>query len=111
MLADLRQSYENDGTPRDSIAAVMRRFGQRGSPLPFAWQTMLPDPTGRLWLQVAECGRAAVRQWEVIDTAGRGLASFRLASDSGLRGVRGDRAAVFSADSLDVIYVNVFRLR
>jgi hypothetical protein len=110
ILADLRRSYLRDGTPPDSIAAVLARFGREGSPLPFTWESILADPSGRLWLQVAKCIGPGEREWEVIDTTGRALATFRSGA-GGVRAVRGNRAAVITADSVDVIYVNLFRIR
>jgi hypothetical protein len=108
--ARLRVAYELDSVPPDTIDAVLRRFGSSGDPLPFAWQTMLVDPTGRLWLQIAECLPPEEREWEVIDTAGTAVGTVRVRG-AALRAARGDRVLAATFDSLEVPYATLFRVR
>jgi hypothetical protein len=95
----------------DSTRPAAEQIGGVGDPLPSAWMQIVPDPTGRLWLRVAECFRHPdPRVWEIIDTSGTLVARVEIPRSSRLIAVRGDRALIVRSDSLGVEHVESFRV-
>jgi hypothetical protein len=108
------KAYARRGFAPETVAAVLTRYGSEGSRAPMVWDAVLPDATGRLWLEVSHCGPPPTGwapEWDVVDTRGSLVGTFSLSAARALRAVRGQWTSVMTFDSLEVQYVNLVRLR
>jgi len=95
--------------PPDTLESFFRRMGEVGDPLP-AWQDVLPDPSGRLWLEFPRCHTAKPASFLVIDTQGREVATIDVAEDVRVLAVRDDLALVVRNDALGLEFIELYRI-
>lgn len=94
------------GSERSNLA-LAEAFGRIGDLFPFAWDRMLPDPTGSVWLRRVECaGERGARLWDIVDTAGK--THHQLTTNLDLLAINGDRVLALLPDSTTL---KMFRLR
>lgn len=81
-----------------------------GDTLP-AWQSVIADQTGALWLERAECPRASgAATYSVIDLDGEGTGSVVVPAGLTVLAVRGREVLVRRPDELGVPHVEVYPL-
>jgi hypothetical protein len=93
---------------QDSVAAIMARVGDAGSPLTSTWTALVMDEeSGHLWLRRAQCGSEEAQEWEVVGVEGELVARAVLPPGLVLRDVRFPRMLFTSTDSLGIETVSV----
>src|SRR5690606_597494 len=95
--------------PADSLESFLRRMGDIGNPLP-AWQGVVPDPSGRLWLELPRCHTPGPASFQVIDLEGREVATIDIPEDMRVLAVRGDRVLVVRTDEFRLEYIELYRI-
>jgi hypothetical protein len=111
-LDGLRRSYDALGIPQDVASEALARIGSLGESQIAAWDNIIPDDEGRIWLQISECGRdlESPRIWEVVDVSGGYLGSVSIPSQYSLRAVRGNTGVAYSYDELGAGSLNILRI-
>lgn len=111
-LEGLRRMYNAQNVPEEVASEALAKFGEAGGPQPSAWDRIVPDQDGRLWLRISDCARApeAPHLWEVVDAERGYLGSVSIPSDYSLNAVRGSIGVAYSYDSLDVASVAILRM-
>lgn len=96
VLALIRISYRS--APVELAEKAINEFGKEGDPMPFAWDQMIADHAGRLWLRLARCERRSVEwEWEIVDTSGVYLGASR--HGHSVIDIRGDKMLVRSTSA------------
>lgn len=106
-LDALRRSLNR--APQDTVLAVLGRYGSVGAIAPVVWGRAVVDPAGRLWLGRSSCEKRYPSLWEVVDTSGV-LVGWAETPPMSFMAVRGETAMFLRGDSLDVEYVELFRV-
>jgi hypothetical protein len=109
MQAALRRSLSS--APQDTVERVIRRIGEVGDPLP-SWSAVIADPTGRLWLQRAECPALSSGDgmWDIVSVKGEPIGTFSMPDSLSVRAVRGHHMLVVRRDSLEVEHLELYRV-
>jgi hypothetical protein len=95
--------------PGDTLENFFHRMGEVGDPLP-AWQGVMPDPSGRLWLELPRCHTTGPASFQIIDSQGRDIATIDVAANLRLLAVRDDRVLVGRSDEVGLEYIELYRI-
>lgn len=95
---------------RDVLQDVRNRIRDQGDRLP-AWQRVLADPDGRIWLERPVCPlRGGDDVFEVVGVDGQLLGSVTIPEGMSVLAARGDNVLVRRMGELDVQHVEMYRL-
>jgi hypothetical protein len=95
---------------RDVLQDVRNRIADLGNQLP-AWQRVLADPEGRLWLQRSVCPLGGGDDvFDVVTIEGQRLGSVTIPEGMTVLAVRGDDVLVRRIGELDIQHVEMYRL-
>jgi hypothetical protein len=88
-------------------SGVLESFGRLGDPFPYAWDRLLADPSGLLWLRRVECAVASgERSWDIVDTAG-GLRAQLRTWNTEILGIHGRYVLALAADGAIVSLLTI----
>lgn len=113
LLDRVQAAFDSRGVPTEIAREALARIGEVGDPEPDAWDMIIPDQKGRIWLQLSECRRTTEtpsRTWEVVDVSGGYLGTISIPIQYSLRAVHGNTGIAYSFDSLGVASVIVLRM-
>lgn len=112
LLDRVQSLFESREVPDQIAREALARFGAVGDSEPVAWDRVLPDQEGRIWLQRSECQRdlESPRIWEVVDVSGGYLGTVSIPSQYSLRAVHGNMALAYSFDEFGVASLNILRI-
>jgi hypothetical protein len=98
------------GVRRALVDEVRSRLKEQGDLLP-AWQRVLADPDGRIWLQRSVCPLGGGDEvFDVVGVDGRLLGSVRIPDGMTVLAVRGEDVLVRRLGELDIQHVEMYRL-